>query len=93
MTEQLQTLDAMPSMMSLLPGIVKSLFRKGGASVPQNTFVLKNVAIDKAHLADYQKVCGFEKSPQLPLTYLHVLAFNLQVSMLLDEGCDFPLLG
>ena len=78
MTDNMRTLDTLPSMAGLLPGIVKSLFRKGGGGVlPQDTFQIKNIVIDTEHLAAYQKVCQFEKSNYLPLTYLHVLAFKL----------------
>ena len=94
MTQKIRNFDQMPSLARLPWRLIKTFFRKGvDEALPTDIFQLKNIEIDAQHLAAYQKVCGFERSDQLPLTYLHVLAFKLQIEMLLDDGCDFPLLG
>jgi acyl dehydratase len=47
------------------------------------------VSVDRGHLADYARVCGFPVDDALPPTYPHVLAFPLQVELM--AGRDFPL--
>ncbi|MGB5324397.1 MAG: MaoC/PaaZ C-terminal domain-containing protein [Pseudomonadales bacterium] len=93
-SEQVVTLKELPSMRSLLLGIGKTLVKKGkGTRLPEQTFAYRGQRIDAQHLAQYRKVCGFGDADSLPLTYLHVLAFRLQLAMLLNDNCDFPLLG
>ncbi|RZV59991.1 MAG: hypothetical protein EX270_00985, partial [Pseudomonadales bacterium] len=92
--DKLVTLKELPSMGSLLLGIGKTLVKKGkGTRLPEATFAYNNQRIDREHLNAYRKICKFESTDALPLTYLHVLAFRMQLAMLLDESCDFPLLG
>jgi hypothetical protein len=38
--------------------------------------------VDRAHLAAYDRVCGFRLRDQLPPTYPHVLAFPLAIDLL-----------
>ncbi|MEJ3657393.1 MaoC/PaaZ C-terminal domain-containing protein [Actinomycetes bacterium KLBMP 9759] len=47
------------------------------------------IAVDRAHLAAYARVCGFAVGDTLPLTYPHVLAFPLQVELMASRA--FPL--
>jgi acyl dehydratase len=49
--------------------------------------------VDARHLADYDRVCGFRLTDELPSTYPHVLTFPLQVKLMTDPGFPFPLLG
>ncbi|MFI7317672.1 MaoC/PaaZ C-terminal domain-containing protein [Streptomyces venezuelae] len=50
---------------------------------------------DPAHLAAYQRVCGFEAAPGgvLPPTYPHVLAFPLSMRLMTAPDFPLPLLG
>ena len=54
---------------------------------------LADQPIDAAHLAAYQRVCGFRVSGELPPTYLHVLAFPLSVALMTELAFPFPLVG
>jgi acyl dehydratase len=60
-----------------------------GHQLPSAELVREDVAIDRAHLAEYAHVCGFPVADALPVTYPHVLAFPLQVALM--AGRDFPL--
>jgi acyl dehydratase len=46
------------------------------------------VEIDRDHLAEYDRVCGFRLRDELPATYPHVLAFPLAMDLM--AGSDFP---
>lgn len=64
-----------------------------GGSLPESRYALAAQPIDQAHLAHYQRVCGFRVSDVLPATYLHVLAFPLSVALLTERNFPFPLAG
>ena len=57
-------------------------------ALPSRALVLRDVPVDRDHLARYDRVCGFRLSDALPPTYPHVLAFP--VAMHLMTGADFP---
>jgi acyl dehydratase len=46
------------------------------------------VTVDPAHLAAYNRVCGFGMRDELPATFPHVLAFPLHMKLLTHR--DFP---
>jgi acyl dehydratase len=73
---------------NLLPGVAK----KGGA-LPDLVLHRNDVAIDRAHVAAYAKVCGFADSEALPLTYPHMLAFPLHMAIMTDGSFPFPAIG
>lgn len=51
------------------------------------------LSVDAEKLAAYRAVCGFADSSLLPPTYLHVLAFPLQMQLMTREDFPFPLMG
>ncbi|WP_445151668.1 MaoC/PaaZ C-terminal domain-containing protein [Baekduia sp. Peel2402] len=67
------------------PGKVKGL--------PDLAFALQDVALDAGHVADYARVCGFTLRDALPPTYLHILAFPLQMRLMTDGAFPFGVLG
>src|SRR5947199_7475008 len=73
---------------NLIPGVAK----KGG-DLPDLTLKREAVAIDPAHVAAYAKVCGFAKSPALPLPYPHMLAFPLHMAIMTDGSFPYPAIG
>jgi acyl dehydratase len=85
-TVELETLPGLRGIyrraaLGLLPG------RRPDA-LPDTELLLRGVAVDRAHLAAYDRVCGFRLRDTLPSTYPHVLAFPL--AMRLMSGQDFP---
>lgn len=79
--------------MSLAPLYVKAavgaVLPGRGSVLPADEIVHDDVLVDRAHLADYARVCGFALSDRLPLTYPHVLGFALQVELMARR--TFPL--
>ncbi|GAA5121937.1 MaoC/PaaZ C-terminal domain-containing protein [Pseudonocardia adelaidensis] len=53
------------------------------------TALSRAVTVDRDHLAEYTRVCGFPVRDALPPTYPHVLAFPLQVELMARRS--FPL--
>jgi acyl dehydratase len=64
-----------------------------GDALPDSEYTLADQQIDLAHLAEYQRVCGFRVSDVLPPTYLHILAFPLSVALMTERSFPFPLVG
>jgi acyl dehydratase len=60
-----------------------------GDALPDRELVLAEVAIDRGHLAAYQRVCRFWPRDVLPPTYPHVVAFPLARRLITAR--DFPL--
>lgn len=72
----------------LLPGGPKR-----SKELPTDELVRPEVVVDPGHLAAYNDVCGFRLTDELPSTYLHVLAFPLQIKMMADPTFPFPMIG
>jgi acyl dehydratase len=97
MTE-VRELESAPRMRTLYPkaglgaarGLLGRLPGVGGGepALPDVQLRLPGVEIDREHLADYDRVCGFRLRDVLPPTYPHILAFPL--SMQIMTGSDFP---
>lgn len=78
----------------LIPGASHLPFLGGGGGeVPDLTFVLNDVAVDRDRLAAYDRVCGFSLRDSLPATYPHVLAFPLHLRLLTDPSFPFTPIG
>lgn len=89
-------LDSAPKLISLFSKAVLSGVLPGGTrgkDLPDTVVVRNDVVVDPEHLAAYNEVCGFGLTDELPSTYLHVLAFPLQVKLMADSSFPFPLLG
>ncbi len=61
--------------------------------VPDRTLVMPDVEVDRDRLAAYARVCGFTLRETLPVTYPHILAFPLQLSLMTDPSFPFPAIG
>lgn len=58
-----------------------------------DTELHRSVTVDREHLAEYARVCGFAVGDTLPATYPHLLAFPLQVQLMADRSFPLPLPG
>ncbi|WP_440900520.1 MaoC family dehydratase [Actinosynnema sp.] len=67
-------------------------FARRGEELPEGERSAR-VLVDREHLAEYARVCGFRRRDELPVTYPHVLAFALQVDLMTARGFPFPLPG
>ncbi|MFI5840902.1 MaoC family dehydratase [Catenuloplanes sp. NPDC051500] len=61
--------------------------------LPDTTLTRKNVVVNRAHLARYDRVCGFRFGDALPTTYPHVLAFDLAMELMTARAFPFPVVG
>ncbi|PRX47612.1 MaoC dehydratase-like protein [Prauserella shujinwangii] len=88
-------LEATPSLAKLYPRAALGGLRggSGGDTLPDLRYVRSGVTVDPAHLAAYDRVCGFRLADELPATYPHILAFPLQVALMTEDAFPFPLLG
>lgn len=76
---QVRELSSAPSMKTLYPkavaGAGRSAVRKlpglggGEPELPDLELVLPEIEIDREHLAEYDRVCGFRLRDELPPTY------------------------
>jgi acyl dehydratase len=69
------------------------LSRRSGTELPDTTLVLREVEVSRAHLAAYDRVCGYPLSDVLPPTYPHVLAFGLAMRLMSADDFPFPVVG
>jgi acyl dehydratase len=86
-------LSAAPSLLPLYAKAAATAPLHRGDSLPSSVYTLADQTIDPAHLAAFQRVCGFPVSDVLPPTYLHVLAFPLSVALMTQRAFPFPLVG
>jgi hypothetical protein len=86
-------LSSSPSLKVLYPKAVLTGFRRKGSELPDTVYTLPGLAVDRAHLAAYNRVCGFRLADELPATYPHLLAFPLQIKLMAGGDFPFPLVG
>jgi acyl dehydratase len=70
-----------------------SLRRSRPGTLPETTLVVRDVRGTAAHLAEYDRVCGFRLTDAIPATYPHVLAFPLAMRLMTDRQFPFPVIG
>jgi acyl dehydratase len=64
-----------------------------GKDIPDLELVMRDVEVDRGHLSQYAKVCGFALRETLPGTYPHVLAFPLHMALMTDSAMPFGAVG
>ncbi|SFT72472.1 Acyl dehydratase [Actinopolyspora lacussalsi subsp. righensis] len=63
------------------------------AELPDTEYVRSGITIDREHLADYNRLCGFGTRDELPITYPHITSFPLAVRLMTDRDFPHPLVG
>ena len=92
-------LDSPPRMRTLYPkAVAGAAFRwlpgvGGDGELPDRELRLKDVEIDREHLAAYDRVCEFRLRDELPPTYPHVIAFPLAMELMTDSSFPFAVMG
>ena len=86
-------LSAPPSLRVLYPKAVLTGFRRKGGALPDTVYTLSGVTADPAHLAAYNRVCGFRLADELPATYPHLLSYPMQIKLMAGGDFPFPLVG
>jgi acyl dehydratase len=82
-------LDRDPRLPLLLARAALTARGRGGSSLPDTEVELLGVVVDRGRLAAYDRVCGYAIGDAVPATFLHVLSFPLQVTLMAERG--FPL--
>ncbi len=67
--------------------------KKSGSTLPDSELVLSGHEVDREHLMDYQRLCGFTVDDVLPHTYPHILGFPLQAELMGRASFPLPLAG
>jgi hypothetical protein len=67
------------------------LFKSDG--LPDRELTRDEVEVDRHHLADYDRICGFRLRDELPPTYPHVVAFPLAMELMTEPTFPFPAIG
>jgi acyl dehydratase len=87
-------LDRLPSLGTLYArAAVSGVLPGSGSQLPDRALGVSGLEVDRRHLADYARVCGYRLTDALPSTYLHVLTFPLQVALMADRRFPFALPG
>jgi acyl dehydratase len=79
-------------MKRLYARIALSALRRRQDELPARELA-RTVAVDRSHLAAYDRVCGFRLRDELPATYPHVLAFPLALELMAAGSFPFSPLG
>ncbi|HKG50616.1 MAG TPA: MaoC family dehydratase [Actinomycetales bacterium] len=79
----------------LAPLLVRAALtaRGRGGPLPDTRVEHHGVVVDRGRLAAYQRLCGYVVRDALPSTYLHVLSFGLQATLMAERGFPLPLPG
>jgi acyl dehydratase len=90
----IRELSAAPNTASVYSrAVLGAILGKKGSALPDTTLVMRNISIDRQHLATYSRVCGFAQKETLPVTYPFVLAFPLHMDIITDSAFPFPAMG
>jgi MaoC dehydratase-like protein len=73
--------------------VLKSLVGGDSRELPDTELVLSEVEIDREHLTEYNRICGFPRSDEVPATYPHNIAFPLAMQLMTDRSFPFPVIG
>lgn len=80
-------LPAIP-LVGSLPGV-----KHASGSTPDLVLERHGVATEPAHLDAYNEVCGFPRGDVLPVTYPHLAAFGLHMTLMTDTAFPFAPMG
>jgi acyl dehydratase len=79
---------------AMIPGASRLPFvGGGGGDLPDLTYLMSEVTVDRDRLAAYARVCGFSLRNALPATYPHMLAFPLHLKLMTDPSFPFAAIG
>jgi acyl dehydratase len=88
-----ETPGLLGSYVKAVTGAVPLPFLGRGESLGDVERTVEALEIDREHLAQYDRVCGFRLGDALPATYIHVLAFPMALSIMTDRSFPFGVLG
>lgn len=88
-TEVIERFDAPLSGAAVVGGALRGMVRaKGGEAVLPRRVLQREVGLEAEAVGAYARLCGFAPEQGVPITWPHILAFPLQMRLML--GADFP---
>lgn len=82
------------SPLALAGGALRGMLRGGGAGVfPDSELQADEVWLKREAIEAYAQICGFRLEAGVPLTFPHILAFPLQMRLMLAADFPFPVMG
>ncbi|MFI6782498.1 MaoC/PaaZ C-terminal domain-containing protein [Micromonospora sp. NPDC050276] len=78
------------ALLGALPGLGGG---RRGSGLPGVELAVGGMTVDRARLADYDRVCGFRLTDRLPGTFPHVMGFPLTLRLMTAPGFPIPLTG
>ena len=85
----IERFDAPLSGAAVVGGALRGMMRgKGGEAVLPQRVLQREVGLEAGAVGAYARLCGFEPEQGVPITAPHILAFPLQMRLML--GADFP---
>ena len=87
--EVIERFDAPLSGAAVFGGALRGMVRaKGGEAVLPQRVLQREVGLEAEAVGAYARLCGFAPEQGVPLSTPHILAFSLQMRLML--GADFP---
>jgi len=96
-------LSSTPSMRTLYPRAIAGAARFGlrrlpgvghaERALPGVKLTVNGLAIDREHMVEYDRVCGYRLRDALPPTYPHLLAFPLSMELMTGSSFPFSVIG
>lgn len=94
MTGMIERIDAPLSGAAVVGGALRGLLRSAPTEPVLPTRALRREArLEAGAVADYARLCGFVQEQGVPLTWPHILAFPLQMRIMLAADFPFPAMG
>ncbi|MEH1014907.1 MaoC/PaaZ C-terminal domain-containing protein [Micromonospora sp. CPCC 206060] len=96
-TRRTVVLPAMPATGALyrraLTGLLPGVGSRRADTPPDVELTVRGATVDRSHLAEYDRVCGFRLTETLPATYPHIMGFPLALRLMTASDFPFPLIG
>ena len=94
MTAAIERFDAPLSSAALVGGALRGMLRgKGGEVVLPQRALRREVVLEAEAVGAYARLCGFSSEQGVPITAPHVLAFPLQMRLMLAADFPYPAVG
>lgn len=92
-TADIRELAGTPNLSALYAKAALTAPTRRGTTLPSTEYIRRDATVDREHLTEYNRVCGFGLRDELPVTYPHVLSFGMSVRLMTDPGFPFALPG
>ncbi|WP_100639855.1 MaoC/PaaZ C-terminal domain-containing protein [Marinobacter salexigens] len=95
MSDTLIYRDTPPALLPLFGKAVlpKKVSAEANIRLPELSAKLLYAKTSSNDLKQYERVCGFRPSSDIPITWPHILAFPLHLKLLTEKAFPLPLLG